>query len=151
MRASSRNALIPSSMASTTPAALFPTSMVCRPKLSIFRRPQTSWFVSEMTPACRAMPESRTWSRRTERQKEWKVWTATSAPAASSAIRSAISCAAFSEKVRARMDAGSTPLSRRWPTFSVMTRVLPDPGPARISWMPDDLTASAWLGLSCID
>ena len=34
----------------------------------------------------------------------------------------------------------------RWRIFSVITRVLPDPGPARINCMPVSVTAFCWEG-----
>jgi hypothetical protein len=51
-------------------------------------------------------------------------------------VLSLIPAAAFSEKVRARICSGGVPLSMRWRIFSVMTLVLPEPGPARTSWRP---------------
>ena len=54
---------------------------------------------------------------------------------------SSISWADLSEKVRANMFSGFLPLWMRWRIFSVITRVLPEPGPARMSWTPVAVTA----------
>ncbi|MNN76252.1 hypothetical protein D3C81_1926160 [compost metagenome] len=74
---------------------------------------------------------------------EWKVHTVSCLsgirlpsrvvlPSISLAMRSCISFAALLVKVTAAMWRGSKPLSSiRWAIFCVMTRVLPDPAPAR--------------------
>jgi len=53
----------------------------------------------------------------------------------------------FSEKVKASICVEGIPWSRRWRIFSVITFVLPEPGPARMSWMPQFSKASICLGL----
>src|SRR5579872_7004235 len=93
-------------------------------------------------------------SRRSRRtQNEWNVemsGLASEAWPMSLSTRSAISPAALFVKVTARMESGATPRwsisqAMRW----VMTRVLPDPAPARINTAPSTAsTASRCWGFS---
>ena len=81
------------------------------------------------------------------RQNEWNVWIARPGWGLFSSILLLISDAALSEKVRARMFSGFMPWSIKWRIFSVITQVLPEPGPARMSWNPQVFTAVSWEGL----
>jgi hypothetical protein len=81
------------------------------------------------------------------KQNEWNVWTARSSWGLTFSILPLISDAALSEKVRARIWFAGILRSVRWRFFSVMTLVLPEPGPVRMSWKPSVATAVCWEGL----
>ena len=141
-----RKRLIPSMIASITPVPLFPTPMEESPKRSIFLSPHTSWFARLMIPDEKLIPESSTLSSSTESANAWKVLTVSSPVFVRFSSRSSISAAALSEKVSARIFSGFIPFSNRCRIFSVMTLVLPEPGPARTSWIPPVVTARCWEG-----
>jgi hypothetical protein len=88
--------------------------------------------------------------RKTRVQKLWKVLThiCSSGTETSRWIRSRISSAALLVKVIARMAVGLTPRSSMSQAMRrVMTVVLPDPAPARISSGPSPwVTANRWGG-----
>ena len=89
------------------------------------------------SPPIRSASMSR---RSTRTQKEWKVEScglASVEPASSLSTRSPISAEALLVKVTARMESGATPFaSIRYAMRCVMTRVLPEPAPARMSTGP---------------
>ena len=87
-------------------------------------------------------------SRRSMRtQKEWKVaisGLAREVWPSSFSTRSAISAEALLVKVTARMESGATPFSLDEPGDAVvMTRVLPEPAPARMSTGPSVASTAA--------
>ncbi len=133
---SSRKALMPSIIASMISLPLLPSSTCSRPKRSMFFRPQTSWLVRLTMPEEKLTPESRMLSCSTSRQNEWNVPMVSCDVSMSFSSRSRISSAALSVKVNARTCSGRTPLCMRCKIFRVITRVLPDPGPASTSCAP---------------
>ena len=85
--------------------------------------------------------------RSTRTQKEWKVDSCgldRVEPASSLFTRSPISAEALLVKVTARMESGATPLaSMRYAMRCVITRVFPEPAPARISTGPSVASTAA--------
>src|ERR1035437_4261376 len=85
--------------------------------------------------------------RKMRTQKEWKVemsGLASDEWPSSRSTRAAISLAALLVKVTARMESGATPFSRMSQAMRlVMTRVLPEPAPARMSRGPSVASTAA--------
>jgi hypothetical protein len=85
--------------------------------------------------------------RKMRTQNEWKVHSSGLASeewSSSRSTRSAISLAALLVKVTARIDSGATPFSRISQAMRlVITRVLPEPAPARISRGPSVASTAA--------
>ena len=97
--------------------------------------------------SCR--PTRGAYFRSSRAQKRWKVLTHTGRPGASRSRRLRISSAALLVKVRARMCWSGTPSASSRAMRWVITRVLPLPGPARISRGPSRCsTASRWASVS---
>src|SRR5271157_1414481 len=86
--------------------------------------------------------------RNSRAQKPWNVPTQTLEFGTRASIRWRISPAALFVKVMARTLSGAIPECSRWATRRVMTRVLPDPAPARTKRGPwTCVTASRWAGV----
>src|SRR5688572_16419880 len=87
--------------------------------------------------------------RKSRAPRLWKVLTQTRLPGTSCSTRCRISPAALLVKVIARMLPARTPCWSRYATRRVMTRVLPEPAPARTRSGPSPCcTASRWAGFS---
>ena len=92
---------------------------------------------------------ARAYFRNRRAQKRWNVPTQTGGSPVSRSMRRLISSAALLVKVRARICRPGTPCCSNQATRCVTTRVLPLPGPARISSGPSKcVTASRWASVN---
>src|SRR5215470_13661257 len=97
-----------------------------------------SWSAESAIANRGGRPAAAAWRRSRRRAQEWKVLTTArrAAPPTSLAARSRISPAALFVNVTATIVRGSAPASTRRASRCVMTRVFPDPAPARTSSGP---------------
>ena len=126
--------------------------LVSRPILRITCLTMACWSFSSKMANDRVRPSPPTFRASMSRlsmrtHMEWKVaikGLASDEWPSRRSTRSAISLAALLVKVTARIESGATPFSRISQAMRlVMTRVLPDPAPARISSGPSVVSTAA--------